>query len=540
MAKLVFNPFTSQLDYTGAGSSYTADGQGIELTGTIFSLELDSTTLSKSATGLKVATGGITNNEVAVAAAIDFSKLNSLAVDSSLIPDSDGPRSLGSTSNRWGATFVTELDDTTGAPVLIVPNRTLNSSNGFTSVDFQGRLLFASDPGEEGDIQALSANYQSRVLYAPGSTAMLSWGGTDISANSHKITDLAAPTVNGDALRFDQLGANNGIATLDGGGKIPTGQLPSSVMTYEGIWNASTNTPTLVDGTGDAGMVYLVTVAGTQDLGSGSQTFAIGDWVVANSSVVWQKSINSNAVVSVNSQTGVVTINAINQLTGDVTTSAASGSESKATTIAAGVVSATKLGTVTDGVTLDQGGAGSTLEIKTGGISNTQVNASAAITLTKLAATTASRALVSDGSGFISPSAVTSTELGYVSGVTSAIQTQINNLISTGDLNQTSFSAVNNQAAAANVTGLAFANASVRSFEAQVSVTILATGNLYEVFTLRGIQKDASWDLAQTSNGDTSGIVFTITSAGQVQYTSTNVSGFTSNTMKFRAKVLSV
>lgn len=63
--------------------------------------------------------------------------------------------------------------------------------------------------------------------------------------------------------------------------------------------------------------------------------------------------------------------------------------------------------------------------IASGVIVNTDVNASAAIALTKLAATTASRALVSDASGFITASSVTSTELGYVSGVTSSIQTQI-------------------------------------------------------------------------------------------------------------------
>ena len=40
---------------------------------------------------------------------------------------------------------------------------------------------------------------------------------------------------------------------------------------------------------------------------------------------------------------------------------------------------------------------------------------------------TASRALVSNGSGKIAVSAVTATELGYLDGVTSAIQTQINN-----------------------------------------------------------------------------------------------------------------
>lgn len=40
---------------------------------------------------------------------------------------------------------------------------------------------------------------------------------------------------------------------------------------------------------------------------------------------------------------------------------------------------------------------------------------------------TASRALVTDASKNIISSAITSTELGYLDGVTSAIQTQLNN-----------------------------------------------------------------------------------------------------------------
>jgi hypothetical protein len=72
-------------------------------------------------------------------------------------------------------------------------------------------------------------------------------------------------------------------------------------------------------------------------------------------------------------------------------------------------------------------------------IVNADIKAAAAIALDKLAATTASRALVSDVSGFVSASAVTSTELGYVSGVTSAIQTQIDGkmtdpMTTTGDI----------------------------------------------------------------------------------------------------------
>ena len=103
--------------------------------------------------------------------------------------------------------------------------------------------------------------------------------------------------------------ANNGVATLDGGGKIPATQLPSTVMEFKGSWNALTNTPTLIDGTGDNGDVYLVIIAGTQDLGSGPQTFLEGDWVVYSGSI-WEKSLNSSAVISVNSQVGVVVLDA--------------------------------------------------------------------------------------------------------------------------------------------------------------------------------------------------------------------------------------
>lgn len=65
------------------------------------------------------------------------------------------------------------------------------------------------------------------------------------------------------------------------------------------------------------------------------------------------------------------------------------------------------------------------LNIKAGVIVDADINASAAITLSKLAALTADRALVSDASGVISASAVTNVELGHLSGVTSAIQTQL-------------------------------------------------------------------------------------------------------------------
>jgi len=60
-----------------------------------------------------------------------------------------------------------------------------------------------------------------------------------------------------------------------------------------------------------------------------------------------------------------------------------------------------------------------------GAITNAYIDASAAIAHSKMAALTASRLMVTDASGFASASSVTSTEAGYLSGVTSAIQTQI-------------------------------------------------------------------------------------------------------------------
>jgi len=69
----------------------------------------------------------------------------------------------------------------------------------------------------------------------------------------------------------------------------------------------------------------------------------------------------------------------------------------------------------------------------TNSIVNADVNSSAAIAYSKLAALTASRALQSSASGFIEAATTTATELGYVNGVTSAIQTQINSKQATGN-----------------------------------------------------------------------------------------------------------
>jgi hypothetical protein len=97
---------------------------------------------------------------------------------------------------------------------------------------------------------------------------------------------------------LSEKGVSNGYASLDSGGKVPIAQLPASIMEYKGMWNASTNTPTLANGTGDTGDVYICNVAGSVNFGAGVIVFAVGDYVIYSGSI-WQRS--SGAVGTVTS-----------------------------------------------------------------------------------------------------------------------------------------------------------------------------------------------------------------------------------------------
>lgn len=109
-----------------------------------------------------------------------------------------------------------------------------------------------------------------------------------------------------------------------------------------------------------------------------------------------------------------------------------------------------------------------------------------------------------------------------------------------GDIAHTSFSLANNQAAAANVTGLSFSNAATRGARIDYTVTIDATADLYEKGTLEVVQRGSDWVIARDFMGDDSLVDFTITTSGQVQYTTPSYAGFVSGTMKFRAITLEV
>ena len=136
--------------------------------------------------------------------------------------------------------------------------------------------------------------------------------GTMSTQNSNNI-NVTGGTMSGvtisDYVATATKGVANGVASLDGSGTVPISQLPAAVLgalSYQGTWNASTNTPTLTSSVGTKGYYYVVSVAGSTNL-NGITDWQVGDWAVYNGTA-WQKIDNTDAVTSVNGYTGTVVL----------------------------------------------------------------------------------------------------------------------------------------------------------------------------------------------------------------------------------------
>jgi lysophospholipase L1-like esterase len=62
---------------------------------------------------------------------------------------------------------------------------------------------------------------------------------------------------------------------------------PSLTARYQGLWNASTNSPTLASGVGTRGDYYIVTTAGSTTI-DGVSGWQVGDWIIFNGAL-WQQ-----------------------------------------------------------------------------------------------------------------------------------------------------------------------------------------------------------------------------------------------------------
>ena len=103
---------------------------------------------------------------------------------------------------------------------------------------------------------------------------------------------------------------------------------PTNAPAYQGTWNASTNTPTLVSSVGTAGYYYVVSVAGNTSL-NGVTGWAVGDWAIFENGV-WQKIAGSSS----ESFTNLTTTNlAVTGLTGYMYANNTTGNVTASTTI---------------------------------------------------------------------------------------------------------------------------------------------------------------------------------------------------------------
>ena len=119
----------------------------------------------------------------------------------------------------------------------------------------------------------------------------------------NQTVSIALPYINA-----DEKGVANGVATLDSTGRVPYSQMPESAMELKGLWDASTNTPTLADGTGSMGDFYIVSEGGVVNFGHGDITFYENDRVIYIDGE-WER-LAAGTVISVNGKIGAVELDA--------------------------------------------------------------------------------------------------------------------------------------------------------------------------------------------------------------------------------------
>ena len=168
----------------------------------------------------------------------------------------------------------------------------------FARIDFDGSLVIGLSSGVElnvGEVVAPDLAERIKVITNGGGTSQSVLD--TLASLQTQITNLI-PSQTGNAGKFlTTNGTSTSWASVAGG------------LSYQGTWNATTNTPTLASGVGVNGYYYIVATAGSTNL-DGITDWQIGDWLMFNGTV-WQKIDQSNLVTSVNGQTGAVSVGTV-------------------------------------------------------------------------------------------------------------------------------------------------------------------------------------------------------------------------------------
>jgi hypothetical protein len=164
-------------------------------------------------------------------------------------------------------------------------------------IDFDGSLIITLTDGRElnvGEVVPFDVAEKIKVIGNGGGTSQYVLDA--LAALQTEIDNFEAlPNQSGNSGKFlTTNGTTASWASVVGG------------LTYQGTWNASTNTPTLTSSTGTNGYYYVVGTAGSTDL-NGITDWQIGDWLLFNGAT-WQKIDQTDLVTSVSGRTGAVTL----------------------------------------------------------------------------------------------------------------------------------------------------------------------------------------------------------------------------------------
>jgi len=173
-------------------------------------------------------------------------------------------------------------------------------------VQTANRVIVTDGSGNVGTDPQLTFDGTDLTVGGDLTVSTLAAGGTD-TVVTHNSNVLQTRTINSDVwnLAADLAGDSENVASgtklvgpaiYFGGVNDYIEVADSSKLSFhtasgslQGAWSAATNTPFLTDGTGTTAHYYTVSAAGTQNLGSGAITYAIGDIIKYDGSIWYQE-----------------------------------------------------------------------------------------------------------------------------------------------------------------------------------------------------------------------------------------------------------
>ena len=178
------------------------------------------------------------------------------------------------------------------------------TGSGTISVDYGSSGLVADAPGGSGNPDADDLILVGQDSSGSGETR--SFAITDLPFSNNQGTVTAVNSGNTNTLSKSgttsiTLTPNTGAVSssssnLATGAQIQTAinTAVTGVLSFQGTWNASTNSPTLSSGSGTPGYYYIVGTAGSTNL-DGITDWAVGDWAVFSdlATDAWQKIDNT-------------------------------------------------------------------------------------------------------------------------------------------------------------------------------------------------------------------------------------------------------